>query len=827
VTAASLATLERAWASPTGFGPSLSAVNHRVIGTRYMVTSLVFFAVAGVEALVIRAQLAAPELGIVGPELYNQLFTMHGSTMMFLFVVPFLEGLGIYLVPLMIGARDMVFPRLNAFGYWVYLVAGVALHISFLAGAAPHSGWFNYVPLTGRGFSPGIAIDFWVTMITFLEVAALVAAVELIVTIFRQRAPGMSLDRMPLFVWAMLVTSFMIVFAMPALVVASLLLGLDRFAGMHFFDVAGGGDPLLWQHLFWYFGHPDVYIMLLPALGVVSTIVPALSGRPIAGYRLHVVAFVTIGFVSFGLWIHHMYATGLPIMGMNFFVAASMVITIPSGIQIVSWIVTLWRGTPRLEPPLLFVVGFILLFVLGGITGIMIASVPFDWQVHDTHFIVAHFHYVLFGGVVFPIFAAAYFWFPKLTGRRLRAGLGRLHFWLTFVGFNLTFGTLHVAGLQGMPRRVYTYPAEVAWTAANALASAGAALMGLGVLLFFVNLALSARRGEPAGENPWGASTLEWSVASPPPAWNFQTIPVVRGREPLWESPPPEAAAPELGWRSALAHPDVPRRETPITTALDAEPDHLAILPGPSPWPLWTALAVTVAFAGAMLDLWLVPAGGLLTGLCLLGWHRRPRERDPIAAPHAAGMLPAAARGRSVVWSGMAVFVLIEATGASALLVSYFYLRLGVERWPPPGVELPSLTAPSIALVLLLASVVPMALAERAARRDRGARPLLLLPAAALGALGYAALTVWELSTLPFRWHHHAYGSIVFTVSGYQVLHAIVILALAAVLWVGWRRDGPSPRGRAGLEALALYWYFVAGSSALVFVAVELSPWLL
>jgi cytochrome c oxidase subunit I+III len=812
----SIAHLERAWATPPGFAGWLSAVNHRVIGVRYMVTSLVFFAIAGIEAAVIRAQLAAPELAVVGPERFNQLFTMHGSSMMFLFAVPFLEGLMIYVVPLMIGARDMVFPRLNAFGYWVYLIAGVALHVSFFAGVAPNAGWFNYVPLSGAGFSPGVNIDFWVTMITFLEVAALVAAVEIIVTIFRQRAPGMSLARMPIFVWASLVTAFMIVFAMPALVVASLLLGLDRLAGMHFFNIPGGGDPLLWQHLFWYFGHPDVYIMLLPALGIVSSIIPVFARRSIVGYRLHVFAIVAIGFVSFGLWVHHMYAAGLPLVGMNFFAAASMSIAIPSAIQIYSWIATLWRGAPRLEPPLLFAMGFLVLFILGGITGVMIASVPFDWQVHDTYFIVGHFHYVLVGGVVFPIFGAIYFWFPKITGRMPSARLGRWHFWLMFVGFNLTFFPLHIVGLQGMPRRVYTYQLEVDWGAMNAVATAGAALMALAVALFFLNVFRSVRRGAEAGPDPWGADTLEWSTSSPPPSWNFRMIPVVRGRSPLWEGPPPDAPVPELAWRTALAAPDGPRRETPITTALDAHPDHVAHLPGPSVWPLWTALAVTVSFLGALMNLWLVPFGGLLTGLCLLGWHRT-HAREPLPPPP----------GRSATWSGIALFVVIEGVAIGSLLVSYYYLRLGAPAWPPTGIEPPPLALPALALALLLGSVVPVAMAERAARRGRLDAPTRLLPVAAAGVLGYGVLTTLELVRHPFRWWANAYGSVVFTISGYQVLHAIVLVLFGAAVWASWRRGVAARRERAALEALALYWYFVAGVSIPVFATVELAPWLL
>jgi cytochrome c oxidase subunit I+III len=615
--------LHRIWASPPGFGGWLAQVNHRAIGKRYLVTSFFFFLVAGLQALVMRVQLAAPHMKVLSAEQYNQFFTMHGTTMMFLFVLPFLEGLAIYVVPLMIGARDMAFPRLNAFGYWIFLISGTVLLLSFVTGNAPNSGWFNYVPLTGRGFSPGPNIDYWVTMVTFLEVAALVAAAELIVTIFMQRAPGMSLDRMPLFVWAVLVMAFMIVFAMPALVVASLFLGLDRLVGTHFYDAAAGGDPILWQHLFWFFGHPDVYIMLAPALGVVSTVIPVFSRRPIAGYRLMALSIVAIGFISFGLWVHHMFATGLPILGINFFVAASMMITIPSGIQIFGWIVTMWKGNVRITTPMLYAIGFLVLFILGGITGIMVAAAPFDWQVHDTYFIVAHFHYVLVGGVVFPIFAAIFYWFPKMTGRLLSEKLGRASFWLVFVGFNVTFFPMHVIGLQGMPRRVFTYPPETEWSPLNLVATLGAFAMGAGVFLVLLNAIAAALGKRRAGDDPWQADTLEWATSSPPPQYNFQRVPFVTSAHPLWQSEHPVDgdAGPELAWRERMANAETDERETPCTTPLDADPDHRLILPGPSLWPMALAFAATVAFLGAMVHPTVVVLGGVLAGGALIGWH--------------------------------------------------------------------------------------------------------------------------------------------------------------------------------------------------------------
>jgi len=617
------ARLASVWATGPGFYGWLTAVNHRAIGLRYIVTAFVFLLLGGLLALVMRLQLAGPELAVLTPGGYNQFFTMHGSTMMFLFAVPMLEGIGIYLTPLMIGTRDMAFPRLNAFGYWVYAIAGVTLYVAFLFGTAPDGGWFNYPPFSGPGYSPTAGIDFWVTMITFIEVAALVASVELIVTVFKQRAPGMSLNRLPLFVWAQLVMAFMIVFAMPPLMLVSVQLMLDRVIGTHFFNAAAGGDPLLWQHLFWIFGHPDVYIILLPALGIVSMIVPVAARRPMAGYTLVAVAIVALGFLSFGLWVHHMYATGLPVLGMNFFAAVGMMITIPSAVQIFAWLVTIWRGRIVMTAAFLHVVGFLVLLIMGGITGIMVSAPAFDWQVHDTYFVVAHFHYVIVGGALFPILAALYFWFPKMTGRMLGERLGRWSFWATFVGLHVLFFPMHILGFEGMPRRVYTYLAGLGWDGMNLTSTIGAFVMAAGILVFLVNVFVSLLFGARAGADPWGGNTLEWATSSPPPPYNFPTIPVVRGRDPLWD----ETDAERESW--ATSDPEHPRREVMVTTLLDAAPDHIDLLPGPTIWPLWAAVGAAIAFLGSMIHLLLVPLGALVATVAFVAWLWPPREEFP------------------------------------------------------------------------------------------------------------------------------------------------------------------------------------------------------
>jgi cytochrome c oxidase subunit 1 len=612
------ARLDKTWRREPGLWGWLSTTDHKEIGRRYLVTAFVFLVLGGILALLIRAQLATPESGLIGPDRYNQIFTMHGTTMMFLFAVPVMEAMAVFLIPLMLGTRNIAFPRLNAFSYYVYLAGGCLLWVAFVLDVGPDAGWFSYVPLAGPEFSPGKRVDVWAQMVTFTEVAALAVAVELTATILKHRAPGMNLGRMPLFAWAILIVSLMVIFSMPSVTLASSFLLSDRLVGTHFFNSYELGDSLLWQHLFWFFGHPEVYIIFLPAAGFVSEIVQTFSRRPTFGYTAIVLALAGTGLLAFGLWVHHMFATGLPRLGFAFYTAASMAVSVPAGIQIFCWIATIWAGRPRFATPLLWVIGFVVTFVIGGLTGVMLASVPIDLQLHDTFFVVAHFHYVLIGGAVFPLLGAITYWFPKFTGRMMSERVGKLGFWLSFIGFQVAFFPMHLLGILGMPRRVYTYPAGLGWETLNLVSTIGAFAFALSLLIFVGNALVSLRRGREAGPDPWDAPGLEWATESPPAPYNFAHIPIVSGRTPLWAEG--EALPVAHGLR-------VDDRELLLTTAIDAKPDLREPSAEPTIWPLIAALATTAMFVSSMFTPWAVLVGSVPVAAALIAWFW-PKDPD-------------------------------------------------------------------------------------------------------------------------------------------------------------------------------------------------------
>ena len=522
-------------------------VDHKKLGIMYILYALFFFVVGGVEALIMRIQLLVPHNHFVSPQVFNRMMTMHGTTMIFFMVMPILFGFGTYLIPLMIGARDMAFPRLNAFGFWMTAFGGLLLYFSFIggnglygAGTAPDVGWWAYAPLTSHAFSVGHSTDFWTLAVLATGIGSIGTGVNFIATILCMRCPGMTLGKMPLLAWLNLVVGGMVIFGISPLTAAQIMLLIDRYLGGHFFDTQAGGSAALWMHFFWIFGHPEVYILVVPAFAFVSEIVPVFSRKPIFGYPIMVAATIAIGFISFSVWAHHMFTVGMSSYGNTFFVLTSVAIAVPTGIKIFNWLGTMWGGKISLRVPMLFCIGFLFQFLIAGLTGIMLATAPFNWQLSGSYFVVAHFHYVIVGGIVFALFGACYYWFPKISGRMYNETLARWHFWLFIIGFHLTFDFMHIPGILGMPRRIYTYEPGRGWETWNSIVTVGAFIQAAGVLMFVFNLLWSLRKGEPAGNDPWDAWTLEWSTSSPPPDYDFVETPVVRSRRPLWDLKHPE-----------------------------------------------------------------------------------------------------------------------------------------------------------------------------------------------------------------------------------------------------------------------------------------------
>ncbi|MFA9443920.1 cbb3-type cytochrome c oxidase subunit I [Egicoccus sp. AB-alg6-2] len=838
-----LATLDRTWDRQPGITGWLGQCNHKTVGLRFIVTSMAMFLIAGAMALLMRAQLATAESDVLSPEVYNQLFTMHGTLMMFFFAVPMLEGLAIYFLPLQIGARDMPMPRVNALGYWLYLAGALLLLSSFFFGAAPDGGWYAYPPLTASAFSPGLNIDLWLLGVTLTEISAIVASFEIIALVLRSRAPGMSLARMPLFAWANLATASMILVAFPPLVVTSLLLEIERKLGTPFFDGTAGGDPLLWQHLFWWFGHPEVYIQLLPALGILATVIPVATRRRLPMRWLVVASFLAIAIVSFGLWVHHMFTTGIPHLALQFFSSASFMIAIPSGVIVLAFIAAFWTGRANFDPATLFAIGFLVIFVFGGITGVMVGVVSFNFQAHDTYFVVGHFHSVLIGGNVFPVFAGLYHWFPKVTGRHVSRRAGQVSFWLMLVGFLVTFVPQHVVGFLGMVRRIWTYEEGLGWEGWNLASSLGSGILGLGVGVSVVAFAVAWRRGAPAGHDPWGAPTLEWSTASPVPNENFATIPVVHSAEPRWGANLGPDPVELTEWYAGLGEPPEGQRESVLTTVVDGRPAAVAVLPGHSLWPLWLTVALLVVLIGVLFDLWWLAGVGLVgVAVSIVAWVwpqaqvdlRRPDVREHEIAD-ATGLEPGqrvrtfrvlTEGGRSIGWWGTVLGVIALGHLVGAVLVAAIYLRSRTATWPPAAVDPPDFTAAVVAAGLALAAGVLASVAERRTRAGKGAATVLLVVggiAAAVGAGLHLAFTL--LADLPVA--EHAYWSM-WWLTGALGLTLLVTLAL--MLWVAAWHVGVRGVVRTGhdaeLEVVRLWtWATAVSLVSLVLVMAGVSVW--
>jgi cytochrome c oxidase subunit 1/cytochrome c oxidase subunit I+III len=849
--------LEQTWTRGRGFIGWLTSTNHKDISVRYIVTAFVFFGLGGILAALMRIQLSRPENHFLSADHYNQIFTVHGSTMMFLFAVPVMQGMGLYLVPLMVGTRNVAFPRMNAFGYYMYLFGGIMLYSALFLNIGPDAGWFAYTPLSGPQYSPGKRVDFWAQMITLTEIAALVGAVEIIVTVFKQRAPGMSINRLPVFVWAMVVTSFMVIFAMPSIMLASGMLAMDRLSHVntHFFNAAEGGDNLLYQHLFWFFGHPEVYIIFIPATGFVSEIITTFSRRRIFGYTAVILSLVATGFIGFGLWVHHMFATPVPELGQAFFTGSSMLIAIPSGIQIFCWIATLWTGRPQVRVPLLFVLGFIAIFVIGGLTGVTLASVSLDLQVHDTFYVVAHFHYVLIGGAVFPLFGAIYYWFPKFTGKLMSEFLGKINFWLFFIGFNLTFFPMHILGLRGMPRRVYTYMADTGWGNLNLLASIGAAIIALSVVVFIFNVLISRRFGAKAGPSPWHGGGLEWAAPSPVPAYNFLYLPTVRGRYALWD---------DFENVSLITGVQEEKREVVNVSLLDAQPQHKFELAGDSLWPIALACVVGGSFAACIFTPWAIPIGAFGALIVFSFWFWRGSEPKRITERSAKTPAPSESRvdllqqvtaldsihrrlnlahlpqdtldHRSPIWWGNLLLLFIETTMFGILIACYLYYRtVDFTMFPPPSVDklppiyhpVPDLGLPTANLILILCSLVPMIWTDWACLKRKVVSVKIGLALTILFGVAAAVLRFYEFPTLHFRWDTNAYASVIWLILGMHLAHIITATSENGILATWLFAKGLDDKHARDIRVTAVYWYWVVGTWVLLYALVYWGPRLL
>ncbi|MBA2491669.1 MAG: cytochrome c oxidase subunit I [Gammaproteobacteria bacterium] len=817
--------LKQVWASGKGFR-YWSAVNNSEIGVWYTVTAFAFFLFAGVLALLIRTQLAVPENDFLSAEVYNQVFTLHGTVMMFLFAIPIFEAVSILILPEMLGARDLPFPRLSAFGYWSFLLGGVFVCGSIFFGAAPSGGWFMYPPLTTDVEQSGIGADIWMLGLSFIEVASIAAAVEIIIGILKCRPPGMRINLMPLYSWYLLVVAAMILFAFPPLIAGDILFEMERLLDWPFFDPARGGDPILWQHLFWIFGHPEVYIIFLPAIALVAMIVPTFARRPIVGYTWIVLAAVGTGFLSFGLWVHHMFATGLPAISLGFFSAASEAVAIPTGVQIFCFLATLLAGRVIYCVPMLYVSGTLAIFVIGGLTGVMVALAPFDWQAHDSYFIVAHLHYVLIGGALFPIFAGVYYFFPFVRGRKLSDKLGKLAFWLMFVGFNVSFFPMHFTGLLGMPRRVVTYPQRLGWEWLNLISTVGAFMFAIGVLVFVWDV-LRPRRREPyAQRNPWNAGTLEWLTEMPGADWGVRSIPIVESRYPLWDQPDFVKNVDE--GRFYLPDAEEGKRETMVTSVLDATPIQCLRVPGNT----FITMAAAFLTGGVFIFTtfhWYLAA--LVSGVFALGaivkWLWDGTAMVPEKPDKDVGLgltLPLYVSGpKSVGWWAMFITMIGDMTAFASVVFAYFFYWTIHDDFPPPDAA-PGVTLPLIASALLMTSWGVTQMARRWNRAGNAKAFRLALIAGAVLTAGGGAGYIWGPLTSGMVAAKSVYPATVWVlviwVASHAALGIIMQLYCVAGSWAGKLTNEYD----IDIWNVSLYWHFMAITTVVTFAVIALFP---
>ena len=768
------AVLSRIWASGRGWH-TLASINHNQLGVRFLVASFVFFGIGGLLAMLIRAQLATPRAAFLGPEIYNQVFTMHGTVMMFLFAIPVLEGLAIYLLPKLLGARDMAFPRLTAFGFWCYILGGTIIVGSMLFAAAPDSGWFMYTPLSSNAHSPGIHSDVWLLGVTFVEISAVSFAVETLTSILKLRAPGMSLERMPILAWYILGAAAMMLVGFPPLILGSILLELERAAGLPFFDPARGGDALLWQHLFWLFGHPEVYIILLPAAGCLSTIIPVFARRPLVGYVAVIVAIVGMVFLSMGIWVHHMFTVGIPHLALAFFSLASVAVAVPTAVQVFAWLGTLASGTPRWRLPMLFVSGFFIVFVCGGLTGVMLAIVPFNTQAHDSYFVVAHLHYVLVGGLVFPLLAALYYWLPHRTGRLPHGPLAAAGFWTLVSGFTATFLLMHLTGLRGMPRRIDTYLASDGWTALNLLSSVGGFVLAIGFAIVLIDVVLQLRSGRRFRRDPWQAGTLEWATPTPPPLYTFGALPHIGRRADRLR---PAALGPRLaagdGYLAGARH---GWQETLGVHMASGRVDQLVVLPRATWVPLWQALLV-----GALV-LCLLFKAYPLAALCALAaasgfvWGARDAglRQDHGALPIGQGerALPHTEAAQPPPLVALRLLLVADGALLTSLAFGVLYLWFVAPAWPRPAglAQAPLALAAGALLLLAGGAAAPRAALASLRRGGRAAGWHVAAAALQLGALALLVAFARAFAPAPTS---HAAQALVVALTGYVALHAAV-----------------------------------------------------